>query len=136
MLDHLSRGTINLEKVRYVVLDEADRMLDIGFRPQIERIMRRAADRRQTLMMSATLPADVMKLVDRYMIDPEHVNMSPTRPDGREDRAEVHHRGRGPEDRTAAQGARAARSRGSASSSSSASAGPTGCTADLKAHPR
>jgi ATP-dependent RNA helicase DeaD len=78
VLDHLSRGTITLEKVRYVVLDEADRMLDIGFRPQIERIMRRLPQGRQTLMMSATLPADVMKLKDRYMIEPEHVNVSPT----------------------------------------------------------
>jgi ATP-dependent RNA helicase DeaD len=77
VFDHLSRGTISLEKVRYVVLDEADRMLDIGFRPQIERIMRRVPEGRQTLMMSATLPADVMKLKDRYMIDPEHVNVSP-----------------------------------------------------------
>jgi ATP-dependent RNA helicase DeaD len=77
VFDHLSRGTISLEKVRYVVLDEADRMLDIGFRPQIERIMRRVPQGRQTLMMSATLPADVMKLKDRYMIDPQHVNVSP-----------------------------------------------------------
>jgi ATP-dependent RNA helicase DeaD len=77
VLDHLSRGTITLEKVRYCVLDEADRMLDIGFRPQIERIMRRLPQGRQTLMMSATLPADVMKLKDRYMIEPEHVNVSP-----------------------------------------------------------
>jgi ATP-dependent RNA helicase DeaD len=77
VFDHLSRGTISLEKVRYVVLDEADRMLDIGFRPQIERIMRRVPEGRQTLMMSATLPAEVMKLKDRYMIDPEHVNVSP-----------------------------------------------------------
>jgi ATP-dependent RNA helicase DeaD len=77
VLDHLTRGTISLEKVRYCVLDEADRMLDIGFRPQIERIMRRLPQGRQTLMMSATLPADVMKLKDRYMIEPEHVNVSP-----------------------------------------------------------
>jgi ATP-dependent RNA helicase DeaD len=78
VFDHLTRGTINLERVRFVVLDEADRMLDIGFRPQIERIMRRLPEGRQTLMMSATLPADVMKLKSRYMIDPEHVNVSPT----------------------------------------------------------
>jgi ATP-dependent RNA helicase DeaD len=77
ILDHLSRATLDLQKVRYVVLDEADRMLDIGFRPQIERIMRRLPEGRQTLMMSATLPADVMKLKDRYMHDPEHVNVSP-----------------------------------------------------------
>src|SRR4051794_15101168 len=56
VFDHMSRGTISLEKVRFLVLDEADRMLDIGFRPQIERIMRRVPEGRQTLMMSATLP--------------------------------------------------------------------------------
>jgi ATP-dependent RNA helicase DeaD len=77
VLDHLDRGTINLERIRFVVLDEADRMLDIGFRPQIERIMRRLPEGRQTLLMSATLPADVVKIKSRYMIDPEHVNVSP-----------------------------------------------------------
>ncbi len=77
VLDHLSRRTINLEKVRFAVLDEADRMLDIGFRPQIERIMRRLPKERQTLMMSATLPATVLRLVHRYMVDPEHVNVTP-----------------------------------------------------------
>ena len=77
VLDHLSRGTISLAKVRYVVMDEADRMLDIGFRPQIERIMRQVPTERQTLLMSATLPADVMKLKDRYMRDPEIVNVTP-----------------------------------------------------------
>jgi len=77
VLDHLTRGTISFEKIRYVVLDEADRMLDIGFRPQIEKIMRKLPEGRQTLLMSATLPADVMKLKDRYMHNPEHVNVSP-----------------------------------------------------------
>jgi ATP-dependent RNA helicase DeaD len=77
VLDHLSRGTISLEKVRYAVLDEADRMLDIGFRPQIERIMRRVPATRQTLMMSATLPASVLKLSQKYMVDPEHVATTP-----------------------------------------------------------
>lgn len=78
VFDHLTRGTISFEKIRYVVLDEADRMLDIGFRPQIEKIMRRLPEGRQTLLMSATLPADVMKIKDRYMHDPEHVNITPT----------------------------------------------------------
>ena len=63
--DHIQRGTLNMEKIRYIVLDEADRMLDIGFRPQIERILRRAPTSRQTLLMSATLPADVLKLAQR-----------------------------------------------------------------------
>lgn len=80
VLDHLSRRTINLEKVRFAVLDEADRMLDIGFRPQIEKILRRLPTRRQTMMMSATLPATVLRLVHRYMVDPEHVNITPQTP--------------------------------------------------------
>ena len=56
VLDHLSRGTLRLDKVRYVVLDEADRMLDIGFRPDIERILRRCPTDRQTFLLSATVP--------------------------------------------------------------------------------
>jgi ATP-dependent RNA helicase DeaD len=77
ILDHLSRHTLDLSNVRYAVLDEADRMLDIGFRPQIEKIMRRLPTKRQTLLMSATLSADVLKLAHRYMHNPEHVNVSP-----------------------------------------------------------
>ncbi len=77
VLDHLSRGTISLANVCYAVLDEADRMLDIGFRPQIEKIMRRVPTRRQTLMMSATLSPSVLKLAQRYMIDPEKICTTP-----------------------------------------------------------
>ena len=79
VLDHLSRGTLNLNGVRYVVLDEADRMLDIGFRPDIERILRRCPQQRQTLLMSATVPPPVLRLVHRYMVDPVHLNLSPAK---------------------------------------------------------
>jgi ATP-dependent RNA helicase DeaD len=79
VLDHLSRGTLSLEHVRYVVLDEADRMLDIGFRPDIERILRRCPAQRQTLLLSATLPPPVLRLAQRYMRDPFHINLSPSR---------------------------------------------------------
>ena len=78
MLDHLRRGTMSLEHVRYVVLDEADRMLDIGFRPDIEKILRRCPDKRQTLLMSATVPDEIKRLTTRYMHDPVHLNMSPS----------------------------------------------------------
>jgi ATP-dependent RNA helicase DeaD len=77
VLDHLSRGTLSLERVRYMVLDEADRMLDIGFRPDIEKILRRCPKDRQILLLSATLPPPVLRLAQRYMIDPQHINLSP-----------------------------------------------------------
>src|SRR5207237_4477636 len=77
VLDHLSRGTLSLEHVRYVVLDEADRMLDIGFRPDIEKILRRCPQERQTLLLSATLPAPVLRLAQRYLTNPVHINLSP-----------------------------------------------------------
>src|SRR5205823_6412308 len=77
VLDHLSRGTISLDSVRYAVLDEADRMLDIGFRPDIEKILRRCPTRRQTMLLSATLPPPVLRLAQRYMHDPLNINLSP-----------------------------------------------------------
>jgi ATP-dependent RNA helicase DeaD len=77
ILDHLSRGTLNLDRVKYVVLDEADRMLDIGFRPDIERILRRCPEARQTMLLSATLPPPVLRLAKRYMVDPVNINLSP-----------------------------------------------------------
>jgi ATP-dependent RNA helicase DeaD len=77
VIDHLSRGTLNFASVRYVVLDEADRMLDIGFRPDIEKILRRCPRERQTLLLSATLPPPVLRLAQRYMHDPVHINLSP-----------------------------------------------------------
>src|SRR5918993_3182398 len=77
MLDHLQRGTMKLDHVRYVVLDEADRMLDIGFRPDIERILKRCPQQRQTLLLSATVPPPIAKLAERYMHDAQTVNFSP-----------------------------------------------------------
>jgi len=80
VIDHLQRGSLSLNSVRYVVLDEADRMLDIGFRPDIERILRRCPVKRQTHLLSATMPPPVMRLVHRYMVEPIHINVTPTRP--------------------------------------------------------
>ncbi len=79
ILDHLSRGTLQLDRVRYVVLDEADRMLDIGFRPDIEKILRRCPRQRQTLLLSATLSPPVLRLAQRYMSNPININLSPAR---------------------------------------------------------
>jgi ATP-dependent RNA helicase DeaD len=77
VIDHINRGTLSLANVRYVVLDEADRMLDIGFRPDIERILGRCPSERQTLLLSATLPEEVLRLAQRYMNNPVHVNVTP-----------------------------------------------------------
>jgi len=77
VLDHLARGTIDFTKLKVVVLDEADRMLDIGFRPDIERILKRCPDDRQTLLLSATVPPPIAKLAERYMRQPETLNFSP-----------------------------------------------------------
>lgn len=77
VLDHLSRGTIDLSRLKIVVLDEADRMLDIGFRPDIERILKRCPQSRQTLLLSATVPPPIAKLAERYMRDPQTINFSP-----------------------------------------------------------
>ena len=79
VLDHLSRGTLGLDRIRYAVLDEADRMLDIGFRPDIEKILRRCPSGRQTLLLSATMPPPVMRLVNRYLMEPLHINLSPAK---------------------------------------------------------
>lgn len=68
--DHLQRRSLRTTDVWCVVLDEADRMLDIGFRPQIERILRRCPRDRQTLLLSATLPTSVQRLAESYMVDP------------------------------------------------------------------
>ncbi|HEY5311418.1 MAG TPA: DEAD/DEAH box helicase [Pirellulales bacterium] len=76
LLDHLSRNTIALGELKIVVLDEADRMLDIGFRPDIEKILRRCPSSRQTLLLSATVPPPVERLSKRYMRDPETLNFS------------------------------------------------------------
>jgi len=78
VLDHLARGTVDFSKLKFVVLDEADRMLDIGFRPDIERILKRCPPERQTLLLSATVPPPIAKLAERYMRDPQTVNFSPT----------------------------------------------------------
>jgi ATP-dependent RNA helicase DeaD len=74
--DHLQRKSLRTGSVWCVVLDEADRMLDIGFRPQIERILRKCPRKRQTLLLSATLPRTVQRLAESYMIDPQVIDCS------------------------------------------------------------
>ena len=76
VIDHLQRGTLHLNELKIAVLDEADRMLDIGFRPEIEKILRRCPKDRQTLLLSATMPEEVERLAMRYMRDPQRVDLS------------------------------------------------------------
>jgi ATP-dependent RNA helicase DeaD len=76
VIDHIQQGTLKLSNIWCVVLDEADRMLDIGFRPDIERILRRCPDNRQTLLLSATLAGEVQKLAERYLFEPIQVDCS------------------------------------------------------------
>ena len=71
--DHLRRGTLSLRGVRLAILDEADQMLDIGFLPDITHILGRTPRSRQTALFSATMPHTVMRLVRRYMEQPETV---------------------------------------------------------------
>src|SRR5918911_513326 len=77
LLDHMERGTLSLAHVEVFVLDEADRMLDIGFLPAIRRVVAALPKVRQTLLFSATMPAAVEELARSTMRDPEMVEASP-----------------------------------------------------------
>ena len=76
VIDLIERGVLRLEQLTVAILDEADRMLDIGFRPDIEKILRRCPTERQTLMLTATMPPLVEKLANRYMKSPQKVDCS------------------------------------------------------------
>src|SRR3954451_466466 len=80
VIDHIERRTLYLGDIYHVVLDEADRMLDIGFRPDIERILRRVPDPHQTLLLSATISPEVRKLARKYMFEPIELNLSTDEP--------------------------------------------------------
>jgi ATP-dependent RNA helicase DeaD len=73
MLDHLTRGSIDMSDIAAVVLDEADRMLDLGFREELEAILSRTPPTRRTHLVSATFPRDVRALADRVQRDAAHV---------------------------------------------------------------
>ena len=77
ILDHLARGTMRLSDVRYLILDEADRMLDMGFMPDVEKILRRTPRSRQTALFSATMPTVVRIISRRHMKDPVLVQVKP-----------------------------------------------------------
>ena len=71
--DHLKRQSLNLSKVSYLVLDETDRMLDMGFTPQIELILKFIPKNHQTLLFSATLPNNILRISERYLNNPERI---------------------------------------------------------------
>ena len=76
VIDLMARQLLKMANLKIVVMDEADRMLDIGFRPDIEKILRQCPEDRQTLLLSATLPPPVERLARRYMRDPERIDVS------------------------------------------------------------
>lgn len=77
LLDHIGRKTINLKKVKILVLDEADRMLDMGFIDDVKKIIRQCPGERQTLLFSATISREVSSLANKYMNAPVEVSAEP-----------------------------------------------------------
>ena len=79
VIDHLRRGTLSLRTLRFVILDEADQMLDIGFARDIDTILRTAPRERQTGLFSATMPMTIRRIIHRYMRRPVEISVSPER---------------------------------------------------------
>ncbi len=83
-VDHIGRGSLPLDDVEIVVLDEADEMLDMGFADDLEAILDATPDERQTVLFSATMPPRINKIAKRYQTDPAHIQIgdstSSTRP--------------------------------------------------------
>ncbi|MDX1940986.1 MAG: DEAD/DEAH box helicase [Saprospiraceae bacterium] len=76
LMDHMERRTISLEKVKMVVLDEADEMLNMGFREDIETILKTVPDERQTVLFSATMPKPILDITKNYQRDPAFVKVT------------------------------------------------------------
>lgn len=77
IIDHLERRTLRLDAVKILVLDEADRMFDMGFAPQIKRILDAIPNERQTMLFSATMPNDIMRMATKYMQLPLRIEVAP-----------------------------------------------------------
>ena len=78
LLDHVHQRTVNLGQVEILVLDEADRMLDMGFMPDIKRILALLPAKRQSLMFSATFPEDIKRLASQMLKDPVRIQVAPS----------------------------------------------------------
>ena len=76
--DHLKRKSLNLSATKYLVLDETDRMLDMGFTPQIEMVLKFVPKDHQTLLFSATLPQNIVRISERYLNKPERISTGST----------------------------------------------------------
>ena len=98
LLDHMWNGTVNLIKMQILVLDEADRMLDMGFAPQINQILEALPEERQTLLFSATLPTDVADLARASVKDPVRVTIGRSAAPAERAAQALHHTSR--EDKT------------------------------------
>lgn len=80
LLDHLNNHNLKLDKVETLVLDEADQMFDMGFFPDIRRILKHLPRKRQTLLFSATMPADIRKLADETLTNPKEIRIKLEQP--------------------------------------------------------
>jgi ATP-dependent RNA helicase RhlE len=78
IIDHLEQKTLSLSKVKVLVLDEADRMLDMGFAPQLKRILLEVPRERQTLLFSATMPQDIVIIAQKHMKLPTRIEIAPS----------------------------------------------------------
>ncbi len=77
LIDHIERGTVRLDSIEMLVLDEADRMLDMGFRPAIDRILKHVPKKRQTLLFSATFSREISALAHQFLNDPLRIETAP-----------------------------------------------------------
>lgn len=77
LIDHLSQGNVYLGDARIVVLDEADRMLDMGFAPQIEQVLKTVPREKQTMLFSATMPVEIVRVASKYMRLPIRIEVAP-----------------------------------------------------------
>ncbi|MBA5851153.1 DEAD/DEAH box helicase [Clostridium sp. cel8] len=75
ILDHIKRGTLNLKKIRYLVIDEADELLNMGFIDQVNKIIDRTPSKRSTLLFSATIPKEILELCNKYMVNPINIEI-------------------------------------------------------------
>jgi superfamily II DNA/RNA helicase len=74
----LKRKTLNLSNTSFLVLDEVDRMLDMGFTPQINQVLETVPRKHQTLLFSATLPGNILRLAEKYLNNPERISVGST----------------------------------------------------------